>query len=74
MFGCETVSDIDFAKVLVDLTEFISRHLSEGVSPNDIIMALEQAKFSMMVEGYEQGKALLRLHPELFVQNGIERK
>jgi len=68
------MSDQDFALVLGDLTELITRHLSEKISPNDIIMALEQAKFSMLMEGYEQGKALLRLHPELFVVNGLEQK
>ena len=68
------MSDQDFALVLGDLQELIVRHLSEKISPNDIIMALEQAKFSMLMSGYEQGQALMKLHPELFVANVVERK
>jgi hypothetical protein len=56
------MSDEGFADVLMDLTEFIKIRLEEGVSPNDILLALEQAKFSMMIQTYESTKAYILLH------------
>ncbi|MDD5010258.1 MAG: hypothetical protein PHC68_17895 [Syntrophorhabdaceae bacterium] len=66
------MSEIHFANVLGDLTDLIARHLSEGTPPNDVIMALTQAKFNMMMLSYEQGQALLKVHPELF-QECVDR-
>lgn len=56
------MSDEGFADVLMDLTEFVKLRLEEGVSPNDILMALEQTKFSMMIQTYESTKAYILLH------------
>lgn len=50
--------------VLTDITDIVKQHLEEGASPEDVVLALEDIKFTMQMQRWKAAEA----YSTLFLQ------
>jgi hypothetical protein len=46
-----------YAMALTDITDIVRRHIDEGANPEDIITALEEVKFTLLMHKWKAAEA-----------------